>query len=61
MPQLQCLPGCRGPCLFALVEAYVDEDAFQAHRASAHFEDNITRTLAPLLLERSWRRYGPLL
>ena len=63
-------PGCisfsvhqdsEDPARFALFEAYEDEEAFQAHRRSRHFRDNITDKVAPLLLERTWRRYGPRL
>ena len=46
---------------FALYEVYDDLEAFRAHRDSAHFRTNIEQTLAPLLLERAWRVYGPAL
>jgi quinol monooxygenase YgiN len=42
---------------FALYEAYVDESAFMAHRATAHFANNIEATVLPLLVERTWSRY----
>jgi (4S)-4-hydroxy-5-phosphonooxypentane-2,3-dione isomerase len=42
------------PTRFVLYEAYVDEAAFDHHRTTAHFRDNIERTVAPLLLERTW-------
>jgi quinol monooxygenase YgiN len=42
------------PTRFLLYEVYLDEVAFAQHRATAHFRDNIERTVAPLLLERTW-------
>ena len=49
------------PDRFALYERYVSAAAFAAHRESAHFRTNIETRLAPLLLERNWRIYGPRL
>ena len=46
---------------FALYEQYRDLGAFRAHRASVHFRTNVEATLAPLLLDREWRMYGPRL
>lgn len=46
------------PTRFALYEVYDDMAAFDAHRQSPHFKANIENTLAPLLLERTWRVYG---
>lgn len=46
---------------FALYEVYDDVEAFRTHRESAHFHTNIEQTLAPLVLERTWRVYGPAL
>jgi autoinducer 2-degrading protein len=48
------------PDRFALFEQYVDEDAFQAHRGTPHFHDYIEGRVAPLLAERTWRRYESL-
>lgn len=42
---------------FALYEQYTDENAFQAHRQTVHFADYVERQIAPLLQDRSWRRY----
>ena len=59
-------PGCvrfdvyRGlddPERFVLVEQYVDEAAFAAHRQSQHFRDNIDRRVALWLAERAWSRH----
>lgn len=64
-------PGCRqfhvfqdreDPTRFFLVETYDSDAAFTEHRESAHFKRNIEAKLAPMLLEREWRRCeGPLL
>lgn len=45
---------------FVLLERYRDEAAFQAHRDSQHFRDNIEAVVATLLAERSWQRYQPV-
>ncbi len=45
---------------FVLYEQYADEDAFQAHRASAHFRENVELGIVPLLAERTWERYAPV-
>ena len=59
-------PGClqfvvhrcdNDPDRFVLYEQYADEAAFQVHRESQHFAENIETTVAPLLAERTWRRY----
>jgi len=42
---------------FLLYEQYVDETAFEAHRASAHFRGYVEGTIVPLLAERRWSRY----
>jgi len=61
-------PGCRrfsvhqgldDPTCFALYEEYDDPSAFDAHRQSAHFRNNIEGIVAPLLVERVWRRFSP--
>ena len=61
-------PGCRrfsvhqgmdDPTCFALYEEYDDPAAFDAHRQSAHFRNNIEGIVAPLLVERVWRRFRP--
>jgi quinol monooxygenase YgiN len=45
------------PDRFVLYERYADDAAFEAHRASAHFRENITDRVAPLLAERVWSSY----
>ena len=56
-------PGCRqflahqavdDPARFFLYETYDSMEAFEAHRASSHFKENIEAKLAPLLIEREW-------
>ena len=42
---------------FVLYEQYADEAAFQAHRQSPHFKENVERGIVPLLAERHWERY----
>ncbi len=63
-------PGCMSfrahqstedPTRFALYETYLSPQAFVEHRQTSHFEVNIEQRLVPLLLERSWRVYGPAL
>ncbi len=46
------------PDVFALYEQYVDEDAFQQHRHTAHFREYIENGVVPLLAERAWQRYA---
>jgi quinol monooxygenase YgiN len=59
-------PGCANftayrdpedPEHFALYEEYTDENAFQAHRKTTHFVAFVEEQIAPLLLDRRWRRY----
>ncbi|HEY3763935.1 MAG TPA: putative quinol monooxygenase [Gaiellales bacterium] len=45
---------------FVLYEQYADEAAFQAHRESAHFRENVELGIVPLLAERTWERYAPV-
>ena len=45
------------PDRFALYERYVDEAAFQSHRATPHFRDYVEGRILPLLDERSFQRY----
>ncbi len=48
---------------FVLYEQYADEAAFQAHRQSPHFKENVETRIVPLLAERHWDRYrlvGPV-
>jgi quinol monooxygenase YgiN len=68
--QSEAEPGCLGfwahqdtedPDRFALYERYQSAEAFAEHRQSEHFHTNIEGMLVPLLLERSWRVYGPRL
>jgi quinol monooxygenase YgiN len=58
-------PGCRqffahqsldDPTRFFLYETYDSPEAFAAHRRTEHFQHNIERTLAPLMIEREWHR-----
>ena len=44
------------PRAFLLYERYTSEDAFQAHRQTAHFENIIEQQVVPLLNERAWTR-----
>lgn len=46
------------PTRFALYEVYESDDAFDDHRASAHFLENIEGRLVPMLVEREWCRYS---
>jgi quinol monooxygenase YgiN len=64
--QTRAEPGCilflvnrseQEPDQFVLYEQYIDEAAFEAHRQSPHFRDNVERAVAPLLAARSWQRY----
>lgn len=48
---------------FVLYEQYADEAAFEAHRSSPHFRENVQDRIVPLLEERHWERYrlvGPV-
>ena len=45
------------PDEFALYERYVDEPAFESHRASPHFQRYILGDVVPRLAERTWHRY----
>ena len=60
-------PGCRAFVVnrsqddcdrFVLYEQYVDEAAFEAHRASRHFQRYIEGQVGPFLAERSWERFA---
>ncbi|HTW98755.1 MAG TPA: putative quinol monooxygenase [Acidimicrobiales bacterium] len=42
---------------FVLLEQYVDEQAFEAHRASPHFEQYVIGTIVPLLEQRVFSFY----
>ena len=62
-------PGClrfdayravEDPDRFWLFEQYVDETAFEAHRRTPHFRENVEGRIAPLLSERAWARVGQL-
>ena len=48
------------PERFILVEQYSDVAAFEEHRRTRHFMDNIEGLVAPLLEEREWHRYEVL-
>ncbi|MFJ2812839.1 putative quinol monooxygenase [Streptomyces sp. NPDC091279] len=41
------------PGAFLLYERYTDRAGFDAHKAAAHFEDVIVKTVWPLLTDRS--------
>jgi quinol monooxygenase YgiN len=45
------------PDHFVLHEQYTDENAFKAHRQTAHFVGYVEGQIAPLLQDRNWRRY----
>ena len=45
------------PDRFALYERYVDEEAFQTHRATPHFRTYVEGRIVPLLEERTFQRY----
>jgi quinol monooxygenase YgiN len=60
-------PGCRAFVVnrsqddgdrFVLYEQYDDEAAFEAHRASPHFQRYIEGQVVPLLAERFWERFS---
>lgn len=48
------------PDEIVLVERYIDEAAFEAHRKSAHFAEYIQKQVLPLLAERTWHRYDEI-
>jgi (4S)-4-hydroxy-5-phosphonooxypentane-2,3-dione isomerase len=59
-------PGCLGfvayrsrsdPDRFVLCEHYTDEAAFEAHRASPHFQRYVQGMIAPVLDERTFAVY----
>jgi quinol monooxygenase YgiN len=56
--QFRAFQDAEDPERFALVEAYEDAAAFEAHRRSEHFRVNIEETIIPMLAEREWRLYG---
>jgi quinol monooxygenase YgiN len=58
--QFTALRSADDPDRFVLYEVYVDEAAFDEHRATAHFRDNIDGFVAPRLAERNWSRYEVL-
>lgn len=47
------------PALIALVERYIDREAFIAHRASGHFRSVMTEGIAPLLERRDVTAHLP--
>ncbi len=56
-------PGCHqflvhqaadDPTLFYLYETYESREAFDEHRRTMHFQQNIETTLTPLLTHREW-------
>jgi autoinducer 2-degrading protein len=62
-------PGCvlfrptrspRDPEVFLLYEEYLDQDALDAHRRTAHFSRLIEGKVAPLLLERDRELMVPI-
>ena len=44
------------PVRFWLFEQYVDEAAFDEHRWTPHFRENVERRIVPMLAERVWTR-----
>jgi len=48
------------PDEFVLYEKYLDDAAFEAHRESPHFKQNILGAVVPMLEERAWQRYEEL-
>jgi quinol monooxygenase YgiN len=61
-------PGCltfhahqdlEDPARFMLYEVYRSSADFLAHRESEHFRTYVEEGIAPLLVEREWRGYGP--
>jgi quinol monooxygenase YgiN len=63
-------PGCltfhahqddEDPARFVLYEVYRTRDDFLAHRETEHFRTYVEHGIAPLLVERDWRSYGPSL
>lgn len=49
----QVLRDRQDPSVFVLVERYADEDAFEAHRSSPHFEKWLKGEVLPNLGERT--------
>lgn len=45
---------------FVLYEKYVDEAAFDAHRETPHFKQNVLSLILPMLDERAWQKYVEL-
>jgi quinol monooxygenase YgiN len=45
---------------FVLYEQYVDDEAFDAHRKSAHFHSYVEGTIVPSLAERKSDRYDEI-
>ena len=61
-------PGCltfhahqdlEDPARFVLYEVYRSRDDFLAHRETEHFRTYVEHRIAPLLVDREWRGYGP--
>jgi quinol monooxygenase YgiN len=59
-------PGCvqfdasrsnENPDEFVLYEKYVDDAAFEVHRASPHFQKFVLGQIVPMLVERTFQRY----
>jgi quinol monooxygenase YgiN len=66
VPATRAEPGCiqfdacrstDDPDEFVLYEKYVDEAAFESHRASPHFQKYVLGEIVPRLDERTWQRY----
>ena len=47
------------PTRFFLYETYESQEAFEQHRVTDHFAQNIETVLAPLLIEREWHACSP--
>jgi quinol monooxygenase YgiN len=56
----QVLRDPRQPEVFVLYERYVDEAAFDAHRATAHFDAWVNRQVLPFLAERTRLDLAPI-
>lgn len=56
----QALTDPGDPRTFTIYEQYVDEEAFEAHRASEHFQQIVVGEVLDLLVERSVARYVTL-
>ncbi len=56
----EVLTSTDGPDAFAIVEHYADRAAFEAHVASAHYNELAVARIRPLLLERVVEFYAEI-